>query len=257
MDSPKPLITAIIQARMGSSRLPGKVLADICGRPMLQRLIERIEAVPEVDRIIVATTEESADDQLAAWVADNTRCGLFRGSENDVLDRFYQCACSAGAAIVVRVTADDPLKDPALISQAIRCLLDDPKVDYCSNTIRPTYPEGLDIEVFRFPALERAYLEATLLSDREHVTPFIWRQPKLFQVRNFEFDRDLSTWRWTVDKPNDLEFIRKIYSELSGWPNVSYLEIIDLIERNQQLMTINQGTVRNEGYLRSLSLEKK
>jgi spore coat polysaccharide biosynthesis protein SpsF len=257
MESPKQEIAAIIQARMGSSRLPAKVLADVCGRPMLQRLIDRIECVPEVDRIIVATTDGEADDQLAAWVSANTRCELFRGAENDVLDRFYQCARLAGASIVVRVTADDPLKDPALISHAIGCLLENPNLDYCSNTMRPTYPEGLDIEVFRFSALERAFREASLPSDREHVTPFIWRQPELFRGRNFEFERDLSAWRWTVDKPNDLEFIRRIYAEFQGWPDVSYLEIIDLLERNPQLMLINQGTVRNEGYIKSLCQEKK
>lgn len=257
MEPSNQLIVAIIQARMGSTRLPAKVLADVCGCPMLQRLIKRIECVRDLDSIVVATTDSTDDDQLAAWVAANTRCEVFRGSEFDVLDRFYQCASRASASIVVRVTADDPLKDPALISHAIDRLLADQQLDYCSNTLRPTYPEGLDIEVFRFDALERAHCEATLPSDREHVTPYIWRQPELFRVSNFEFERDLSTWRWTVDKPNDLEFIRKIYGEFPGRPDVSYLEIIDLLERNPQLMLINQGTVRNEGYQKSLSLEKK
>lgn len=250
------MIVAIIQARMGSSRLPNKVLADVCGRPMLQRLIERVEVASGVDTVIVATTTACSDDVLADWVRANTKYAVYRGSESDVLDRYYQCAKEAGASIVVRVTADDPLKDPALISHALDCLAADPELDYCSNTLRPTYPEGLDIEAFRFGALERAYREAALPSDREHVTPYIWRHPELFRLKNFEFSRDLSGWRWTVDKPEDLEFIRAVYSHFQRQPLVSYLDVIAFLEQEPQLREINQGTVRNEGYLKSIRMEK-
>lgn len=250
-------VVAIIQARMGSTRLPAKVLADVCGRPLLHRVIDRVQLVGSIDEIVVATTDVSVDDRLAAWVLENTCCKIFRGSENDVLDRFYQSAKSVGASTIVRVTADDPLKDPRLISYAINCLHEDEKLDYCSNTIRPTYPEGLDIEVFRYSTLEKAHREATLVSDREHVTPYIWRQPNLFQTKNFEFERDLSAWRWTVDKPSDLEFIRRIHSEFADISSVTYIELIEFLELNPQIMKINQGTIRNEGYLKSLSLEKK
>jgi spore coat polysaccharide biosynthesis protein SpsF len=250
------LIAAIIQARMGSSRLPGKVLADVCGRPMLQRLIERVRATPQIEKTIVATTVDSTDDELAEWVVAHSNCAVYRGSETDVLDRYYQCAKIVGASIIVRVTADDPLKDPAIISRAIELLHSDVSLEYCSNTILPTFPEGLDIEVFRFAALERAHREARLPSDREHVTPYIWRQPDLFKIKNFEFDRDLSAWRWTVDKPEDLAFIREIYTRFLHSPLVSYLDVIALLENEPQLLTINEGTQRNEGYLKTLYSER-
>lgn len=250
------MITAIIQARMGSSRLPSKVLADVGGRPMLQRVIERIEACAGINKVVVATTTASSDDALESWIHANSRCSVYRGSENDVLDRFYQCATQFASSIIVRVTADDPLKDPGLISQALKWLEADPALDYCSNTLHPTYPEGLDIEVFRFEALERAHRDAVLPSDREHVTPYIWRNPSLFRLKNIEFGRDLSSWRWTVDKPEDLEFVRAVFAHFPENPLVSYVDVIALLDAHPELHAINQGTVRNEGYLKSIQLEK-
>lgn len=250
------MITAIIQARMGSSRLPNKVLADIGGRPMLQRIIERIEACPEINTVVVAMTTASSDDVLERWICANSKCAVYRGSENDVLDRFYQCAKQFSASIIVRVTADDPMKDPDIISEALKWLETDPTLDYCSNTLHPTYPEGLDIEVFRFEALERAHSDAVLPSDREHVTPYIWRNPSLFRLKNIESSRDLSSWRWTVDKPEDLEFVRAVFAHFPENPLVSYVEVIALLDAHPELHAINQGTVRNEGYLKSIQMEK-
>lgn len=252
----KTMIIAIIQARMGSSRLPGKVLADIGGRSMIQRIIERVEACPEIDKVVVATTTASSDDALESWAHANTRCAIYRGSENDVLDRFYQCARQFAASIIVRVTADDPLKDPDIISRALKWLETDPTLDYCSNTLHPTYPEGLDVEVFRFEALERAHKDAMLPSDREHVTPYMWKNPSLFHLKNIELGRDLSSWRWTVDKPEDLEFVRAVFANFPENPLVSYLDVIALLDAHPELNAINQGTVRNEGYLKSIQMEK-
>ena len=244
---------AIIQARMGSSRLPGKVLADVHGRPMLQCLLDRVKAVPEIDEIVVATTTDPADDVLARWIVDVAGLACFRGSTNDVLDRYYHAAQGCGADVIVRLTGDDPLKDPKLIGQAIRTLLSRPDLDYVSTFIRPTYPEGLDVEVFRAEALERAHREAKLASEHEHVTPYIWKNPQMFKLHNIEQERDLSAWRWTVDKPADLEFVRAIYSHFPSNPLVSYEDLVALIDAHPELAAINSGTLRQEGYLKSLA----
>ena len=153
---------AIIQARMSSTRLPGKVLADIQGKPLLERVLERVRAVSAIDRIIVATTTCAEDEILIDWLNERNELS-FRGDEHDVLDRYYQCARLYEPEFIVRVTADDPLKDPEIIAHAMALCADSPSIDYVSNTLAPTYPEGLDIEVLRFRALERAHREACLL----------------------------------------------------------------------------------------------
>jgi spore coat polysaccharide biosynthesis protein SpsF len=246
---------AIIQARMASTRLPGKVLSDIAGEPMLARIIQRVSATPAIDQIMVATTTTPEDDILANWVTEVAALTCFRGEENDVLDRFYQCAMCHQGDLIVRVTADDPLKDPMIIQKAINFFDVIPSLDYCSNTVRPTYPEGLDIEVFSYSALERAWRESTLPSEREHVTPYIWKNASRFNVINFEHSRNLSDWRWTVDKPNDLEFMNRIFEHFRGQPLVSFQEVIEHIEMNPALFSINAGTIRNEGYLKSITGE--
>lgn len=245
---------AIVQARMGSTRLPGKVLADIAGVPMLRRLLDRLQAVPEIDDLVVATTTNPEDDILAAWLADG-RVDCYRGSEDDVLDRFVQAASGRQAELIVRVTADDPLKDPEITSRVIGFLKDDPSLDYASNTIEPTWPEGLDIEVVRLSALMRAHREATLKSDREHVTTYIWNRPEIFRLRNLRWERNLSHWRLTVDKPADLHLVRHIFSQFRDHPLVGFSEIVDWLENHPELVASNTGTVRNEGYLKSLELE--
>lgn len=248
-------VVAIIQARMSSTRLPGKVLTDICGQPLLKWLLNRIVSVKEIDEVVVATTTNPADDELQEWLnKESVIC--FRGSEDDVLDRFYWCAKERAADIIVRVTADDPLKDPGVIRQAITSLINNPNADYCSNTIHPTFPEGLDIEVFRFSALEHAFRDARLASEREHVTPYIWKNPQLFFIKEFIWERNLSDWRWTVDKPADLEFVKNIYMHFRDQPLVSFTEIINYLEKFPEILLINKGTIRNEGYLKSLTLEK-
>jgi len=246
---------AIVQARMGSTRLPGKVLAEICGEPMLGFLLQRLRRTAELDRIVVATTTSDEDDVLVDWLESNG-VSYFRGSENDVLDRFWQCARIHEADIVVRVTADDPLKDPEVIDQALSELRAAAGTDYVSNTIKPTFPEGLDIETFTFQALTRAHQDATLQSEREHVTPYIWKNPNQFNLRCFEMEPNLSSWRWTVDKPEDLAFIRTVMSHLGNEINASYRDIIRLILSKPELAQINSGTVRNEGYLKTIAMEK-
>jgi spore coat polysaccharide biosynthesis protein SpsF len=222
---------------------------------MLQRVVERVAAAQSVDEVVVATTDAREDDILMECLKNEAACDVFRGSVDDVLARFYECAKLHRAELVVRVTADDPLKDPQIIEKAISLLTMDSNLDYCSNTIEPSYPEGLDIEVVRFSALERAYIEAQLASEREHVTPYIWKHPDLFNVLNFKSDKDLKDWRWTVDKPEDLEFMRRIFEEFRDRPLVPYQDVIAWLDANPEVRLINSGISRNEGYLKSIQLE--
>jgi spore coat polysaccharide biosynthesis protein SpsF len=249
-------MVAIVQARRGSSRLPGKVLEDVAGRPLLARVLERVQASAVVDAVVVATTTEASDDAVVELARD---CGAetYRGSIDDVLDRFHGAAAAAGADGVVRVTADDPFKDPEVIDLVAGRLTSDPALDYVSNTLTPTYPEGLDIECFTAAALERAWNEARLPSEREHVTPYIWNHPERFAVRNVNLDRDLSHLRWTVDYPDDLEFARAVYERLADRPNFSMDDILELLEREPALTEINAGHVRMAGYHRSLAADEQ
>ncbi len=245
-------IVAIVQARMSSNRLPGKVLAEINGRPMLDLLLTRINAASLVSETIVAIPNHSSDDILSDWLKTKG-VAYFRGNAMDVLERFYMCALECQADLIVRVTADDPLKDPEIINHAIRCMLDNSEFDYVSNTLNPTYPEGLDIEVFKFSALENAYHNAVLSSEREHVTPYIWKHPELFVTHNFSSKRNLSAWRWTVDKFEDLLFIRTIMANFKDQPLVSYLRVIEFLDSYPNLLEINtKKTKRNEGYIKSI-----
>lgn len=246
-------IVGIIQARMGSTRLPGKALLDLAGAPFLARVIERMQYAETLDALVLATTTEPTDDPLVELAA-SLGVGVYRGSVDDVLGRFTQAARQAEAALIVRITADDPFKDPQVIDHAVRLWLQEPTLDYVSNTLEPTYPEGLDIEVFTRAALERAWREARLPSEREHVTPYIWKHPDRFRVRNFRFARDLSHLRWTVDYPEDLEFARAVYERLYRPGQVFLMEdILRLLEAEPELAQINAGFRRNEGYLKSLA----
>jgi len=247
-------IVAIIQARMASTRLPGKVLAQVSGVPLIEILLRRLKKVEEIDLIVVATTINSADDILVKWLYENNYL-YFRGSENDVLDRFLQAAKKYEADIIIRVTADDPLKDPEIIQKAINIFKNIPNIDYVSNTIEPTYPEGLDIEIFNVKALIRAEKESVLNSDREHVTSYIWKNPNSFRTFNFTADIDRSNLRLTVDKLNDLTFIRKLLEISNNDFLINYKNIIEILDKNTYLSKINQGTARNEGYLNSLKKE--
>jgi spore coat polysaccharide biosynthesis protein SpsF len=227
-------ITAIIQARMGSTRLPGKSLADIHGKPLLERVIERTRASRRIGEIIVATTTEPADFELCRFAA---RCGAiwFRGGVDDVLDRTYRAAQRYHAEIIVRITADDPLKDPAVIDRVVDALLAGPGFDYASNTIEPTFPLGLDAEAFPFSTLERAWCEATDPYDREHVTPYIRRRPDLFRLASVRHSRDLSALRWTIDYPRDLEFARAVYARLDRGAVFGMAETLALLEAEPEL----------------------
>ncbi|MGB2401365.1 MAG: cytidylyltransferase domain-containing protein [Porticoccaceae bacterium] len=247
-------IVAIIQARMASTRLPGKVLKKINNKHLLSILISRVKLSKNIDEIVVATTNNDTDDSLCKWLEKN-HINYFRGSEPDVLERFWKCSKKISADIIVRLTADDPLKDPEIIDKAIEIFIHNEPLDYVSNTINPSYPEGLDIEVFSQYALDLAYKKSTLRSEHEHVTPYIWKNPNIFKLHNFQMSPDLSGWRWTVDRPEDLEFIDSLL-KLTGYDfSTGYRELIKIINENPSLKKINAGILRNEGYVKSLNEE--
>ncbi len=250
-------IIAIVQARMASTRLPGKVLMPLIDKTILEHIINRVHLVERISNIVVATSDNKLDDILEAFCEDKgIQC--FRGSEDNVLQRFYQCAKTYQADIIIRVTADDPLKDPAVILKALLLYLEG-NYDYVSNTIEPSYPEGLDIEVFSFKALEKAYENATLSSEKEHVTPYIYKNPSLFKLYNFKNDKDFSSLRWTLDSVKDYQFIHGVYEELANKPNeIFYMEdVLQLLEEKPELKDVNKGILRNEGYLNSLKQEEE
>lgn len=251
----KPKVVAIIQARMGATRLPGKVLAEIAGRPMLWHVVNRVRIARSVDKVVVATSNRSSDDAVAEFCVQND-IEFFRGSETDVLDRFYQTAKHFNADVVVRITADCPLIDPQVVDIVVSTYLEG-GYDYVTNTLRYTYPNGMDVEVFSFAALEKAWREARLPAEREHVTPYL-RASGRFRVFNVENEADLSkrNLRWTVDEPADLEFVRAVYARLGGDKQPFGLsDILELLDKEPDLMQINSGIIRNEGYYKSLASE--
>ena len=253
--SVKDNIVAIIQARMGSTRLPGKVLIDIQGKPLLAHVIDRVREAKSIDRIIIATTDSGKEKAIIDY-ARSQEIPYFIGSEEDVLDRFYQAAKEYEAGTIIRITPDDPFKDPEIIDKVADYYLShEGEVDYVSNTIKPTYPEGLDVEVFSFNALAKAWQEARKPSEREHVTPYIWNHPELFRLVNIENSEDLSHLRWTLDNEADLKFTREVYSRLYRGQVFLMRDILALLRAEPELVHINQGTARNTGYLKSLEHE--
>jgi len=240
----------IIQARMGSTRRPGKVLADLAGKPMLYHVVKRAQQARGLDLVVVATSDQPRDEGIEQYCSDiGTPC--FRGSEDDVLDRYIQAARLFEADRVVRLTADCPLLDPQVIDEVISAYSRG-GYDYVSNFLEPTYPDGLDNEVCGREVLERAWREARLKTEREYVTVYIWKNPDLFRLFNVRNDKDLSHLRWTVDEPEDLEFVREVYKHLGPEPSFGMNEILTLLEEHPELNDINSQFTRNEGYQKSL-----
>lgn len=249
-----PLKTvAIVQARTGSTRLPGKVLADLCGRPLLCRVLERLAACPGLDEVLVATTTQPGDAALEP-LARAAGAGFFQGPTEDVLERYCLAARQSRAEVVVRITADDPFKDPGVIAELL-ALYAQGGHDYVSNTLARSYPEGLDTEVFSRGALERAHAEAREPFEREHVTPYLWMRPQTFRLRNLSCPRDLSALRLTVDTPADLALARALYTELLPLDRPFLLaDIIALLDARPELLALMPDVPRNHGL--TLSMEK-
>lgn len=247
-------IGGIIQARMGSTRFPEKILKKLNEKTVLEHIVKRVND-SGVDICIVATTLNPRDDIVEEFCRTHG-VACFRGSEDDVLERYYQAASHYQLDVIVRITADDPLKDSEVIKKAIDLLLKG-KYDYVSNTIKPTYPEGIDVEVFTYAALEKAYQEANLPSEHEHVTPYIWKNRQIFSTYNFENEIDLSGMRWTMDTEDDYRFMQRVYSNFVGRDNFSMGEVLEYLSKNPDILKINQGHIRNEGYLKSIEKEQR
>ena len=247
------MIGAVVQARTGSSRLPNKVMRPVLGKPLLQYLIERLKASTRVERIVVATTREPEDDALAAFV-ERLGVACTRGSTQDVLDRYYQAAREHGLDHVVRVGGDSPLIDPTVLDRVVDRYLDlFPNVDYVSNALRPTYPDGLDLEVFSLEFLTTLHRLADKPYQREHVCTYMLENRHLFRCENVEHYVNLSHHRWTVDYAEDFELVRRIIEALYPTKPLFLMEdVLGLLSAHPELVEMNRHIQQNEGFIRSL-----
>lgn len=262
---------AIIQARMGSTRLPGKILLDLCDYPVIGHIVNRVKRAKGIDRVVIATSVEEANDALRDFcIKNDIEC--YSGSEDDVLDRYYKTAasvidslqlqnsnyspvnqsCSENANYnIIRITGDCPLIDPEIVSDVIKIHIEN-GYDYSSNTLEERFPDGLDCEVFSYQSLVEAWQKARLQSEREHVTPYI-RNSGNFSLGSYKSEIDNSHFRWTLDEPEDYILIKKIYESL--YPinqNFTSKDVFNLLADNPDWILINQMYARNEGMAKSL-----
>ena len=239
-------VVAIVQARMGSERLPGKVLADIQGKPMLVRVVERAAGAESLDALLVATSTEGQDDAVEKTCVERG-IKVFRGDPTDVLDRYYRAALSVQANVIVRLTGDCPLIDPGLIDETVHAYLAaDPPVDFAANRLpdQRTYPIGTDVEVCSLEALRKAWKNADQPYQREHVMPYLYEEPGRFRTLLLRNERDLGQLRWAVDEQSDLEMVRRVYASLET--GFSWLEVVDLLERDPSIMDLNASVQQRE-----------
>jgi len=234
---------AIIQARMGSTRLPGKVMRTLCGDTVLAHVISRVKACSLIDEVVVATTASLGDDIIAAE-AERCRVRFYRGSEENVLERYYLAAKQYRADIVIRVTSDCPLLDPNLLADMLEMFANKRSVgtamDYLSNSLIRSYPRGLDIEIFTFASLKKAHQEAKHYHEKEHVTPYIYQHPEIFTVQGYVADVDLSSYRWTLDTEEDFKLIDEIYTTLCREGRIFTTdEVLMLMRKKPELKEIN------------------
>lgn len=244
-------IVCIVQARMSSTRLPGKVLLPLAGREVLAHVLERLAFCQTLNEVVVATSSDASDDVLAQW-CHARGVTVFRGSLQDVLDRYYQCALISRADAVVRITADCPALDPTLVDEVVRGFHSG---SYDLFYLGGEFPDGLDCAVFSFSALERAWREAALASEREHVGPYIVNHPELFRLGSLEKFKGLAHHRWTLDEPRDLDFLESVFERLQRPDGQPFLtqDLLDLLAREPGLLQANKGIVRNEGLIKSLA----
>lgn len=242
-------VVVIIQARMSSSRLPGKVLMPILGRPILSIMTDRLRGSSYQPEIVVATSTEPSDDPIEKW-GEASGVRVFRGSLQDVLDRFWQAVQTTDAEVIVRATADCPLVDKELLDQLLDFFFES-DCDYASNCLEPTLPDGLDLEVFTRRALQLAAAESSLKSEREHVTPFMYKNRDRFRVKTLKHPDDLSRYRLTVDNPVDLEVVDQVI-RFFGNANFSSTTLLKQLSSLVPILALNMSNKRNEGYLLSL-----
>ena len=248
-------VIALIQARTGARRLRNKVLLDLCGTTVLEHVVNRVSRAKTVDEVVVVTTIRKEDLKIIELMS---RKGIrvLCGSEDDVLDRYYQAARLLNAQHIVRITADCPVIDADVIDQVVNCYFKC-KADYCSNALSQTFPDGMDVEVFSFEALAKAWKNAKLSSQREHVTPYIRNNRRLFKVVAFDNPSNLGAHRWTLDEKKDYMFLKKLFNGLYR-KNIYFgmNDILEFLEKNPKLVNINAAITRNEGYIRSLRNDK-
>jgi spore coat polysaccharide biosynthesis protein SpsF len=239
---PEMKIIAIVQARMGSTRLPGKVLMDLGGDTVLSRVVRRLRRARLVNEIVVATTTGPNDDAI---VLETQRLAVpnFRGSEDDVLDRYYHASQEAGAAAVVRITSDCPLIDPELVDETIKLFLDE-RADYASNVLHRKFPRGLDTEVFTMAALGQAWRDASEPHQREHVTPYLYEHPEMFRLVSEHGQADYSSYRWTLDTKADLCLLRAIYTRFDNQDTFRWREVVALMESEPNLAQLNSHVIQ-------------
>ncbi|MFH1523181.1 MAG: glycosyltransferase family protein [Patescibacteria group bacterium] len=243
----------IIQARMGATRLPGKVLKKVNGVTLLEYEIRRVLKSKLVDKIVIATTDKKIDDQVEK-LCQKINMEYFRGSENNVLDRYYRCALKFPEyKNIIRITGDCPLIDPVVVDEVIK-IFKKGKYDYASNIEKETFPDGMDVEIFKRSVLYEAAKKAKLKSEREHVTLYIRNNIK-YKKGNLTASRNLSNFRLTVDEPKDFEVIEFLIK--NSKPDASYLDHIDVLKKNPEIMKKNMNIIRNEGLLKSLKEDKK
>lgn len=247
------MIGVIIQVRTTSTRLPGKVLLKIKNYSILDYVINQVKSAKKFNMIVIATTNNKTDDVIIK-LAQSKNIPYFRGDEDDVLDRYYQCAKNFNFKTIVRITSDNPLIDPDLIDKCIMIFKNN-NYDYVSTEHPPSFPQGFAVEVFSFNSLEIAWKNSRKWSEREHVTPYFYNNPKKFNLYNFSNNTDLSHIRCTLDRKNDYEFIKEIITKIENRP-IHIMDILDVIKNNPHLLKINENNVHNEGYLKSIQEEK-
>lgn len=235
---------AIVQARMGSTRFPDKVMKRVCGVPLIELLLQRLSAAREVDEIVLATSDDPRNLELVTHV-QTLGYTVHQGSEHDVLDRYYRAAKMSDADVVVRITGDCPVVDPVLVDGVIAAFRS-AGVDYACNTSPPTYPDGLDVEVFSFQALQIAWRESSSAPEREHVTPYI-RESGRFRTLELRHTEDYSGERWTVDEPADFEVVSAVFEHFYPRRDFSWQEVLQLLQREPELFAANRHLIRNEG----------
>ena len=244
---------AIIQARMSSTRLPGKVLKLLAGKPVLEHVVRRVQQSKHVNKVVVATSVDESDNLIENWSKQNN-IDCYRGSLNDVLDRFYQAAKLYNAKNILRITADCPALDYEILDEVIERHING-RFDYYG--LIGEFPDGLDCTMISFNALSNAWENSKLDSEREHVGPYIEKHPELFKLGGYEKFKNLNHLRWTLDEPNDYDFLKIVFDELYKINNYfGYELILSLIKQKPYLNNINNKIIRNEGYLNSIKNDK-
>lgn len=253
MNNKKTKVTIMVQARTGSERFPKKILKKIEKKPMIWHVINRLQDVKGINNIILVTTKKKEDSKLEKSIQE-FNVEVFRGESENVLKRFYDCAILHSSDIIIRITGDCPLIDPKIINEMLKKFLRN-DYDYITNTLPPTFPDGLDVEIMSFNVLKKIFKNAKKKSELEHVTSYIRNHQKKFKIYNFKNKKDYSNLRWTVDEINDLQMIQKIYKIMSPELKFTTNTVLKILKENPQIEKINEGIKRNEGYVKSLKLD--